>query len=68
MLVHAIIKKGTKSDPVFMLHARNEKTGLVELIEDCDNLPFLQPYPELYDKDNLAKEGGELVEISMEIL
>ena len=62
----AIIKKGTKNDPQWMMHCWIGDE--VELCHEDDNLPDFQPYPEFIDKDDLAEMGGELVEIELKIL
>jgi len=65
MKYYAIIKKGTKNDPIWMIHGWGEDQ--VELLQEDDNLPDFQPYPELIDKDELDEMGGELVEIELKI-
>jgi len=63
---YAIIKKGTKNDPIWMTHCWGNDE--IELCQEDDNLPDFQPYPEFIDKDELADMGGELVEIELKIL
>jgi hypothetical protein len=62
----AIIKKGTKNDPVWLVHC--DLGDQVELCQEDDNLPDFQPYPKFIDKDELDEMGGELVEIELKIL
>ena len=64
MKAHAIIKSGTKHDPIWMCHWAG-KDGTIILKEDDDNLPDLQPFPEFIDKDELTKLGGEIVELEI---
>jgi len=63
---YAIIKKGTKNDPIWMTHCWGNDE--IELCQEDDNLPDFQPYPEFIDKDELADMGGALVEIELKIL
>lgn len=63
---YAIIKKGTKKDPEWMMHCWGEDQ--LELCQEDDNLPDFQPYPEFIDKDELDEMGGELVEVELKIL
>jgi hypothetical protein len=67
MKAHAIIKAGTKEDPIW-LYIGYEAMFEMVLKEDDDNLPWLQPFPELIDKEELAELGGELVELEITIV
>ena len=62
----AIIKKGTKKDPQWMMHCWGEDQ--LELCQEDDNLPDFQPYPEFIDKDEIDEMGGEVVEVELKIL
>ena len=62
----AIIKKGTKNDPIWMTHCWPGEE--VELCQEDDNLPDFQPYPEFIDYNELDEMGGELVEVELKIL
>ena len=66
-----IIKKGTKANPEYMVQHSYYDTNKVlsfTLIDEDDNLPEFQPFPEYIDKDELDKQGGELVEVEIKIL
>lgn len=58
-----IIKKGTKNDPVFMVHrALGDLSAMsVCLSEEDDNLPVFQPYPEYIEQDQLDEFDCELI-------
>ena len=66
-----IIKKGTKDNPEYMVHHSYYDTNKVlcfTLIQEDDNLPVFQPFPEYIEKDELDKQGGELMEVELKIL
>jgi len=63
MKFYAIIKKGTKNDPIWMGFA--DGGDEVYLEQDDDNLPEFQPFPEFIDKDELDEMDGELVELEI---
>lgn len=65
MKYYAIIKKGTKDNPEWMIHCEGDDQ--IELCGEDDNLPDFQPYPEFIDKDELDEMGGELVEVELKI-
>jgi len=62
-----IIKKGTKDDPIYM-EQRSCGCGKISLEMEDDNLPVFQPFPEYIDKDELEKQGGELIELNVKII
>ena len=72
MILQAIIKKGTKDDPKWMVHKEGwdeekDNVGIILDYED-DNLPVFQPFPEYISKEDLDKFDCELVDIEIKIL
>ena len=63
----AIIKKGTKDDPIWMVHKTltDYRSSEVIISEDDDNLPVFQPYPEYIEQKELDKFDCELVEVEV---
>jgi len=61
-----IIKKGTKDNPEYMVHSF--VGDVVSLIDEDDNLPVFQPFPEYINEIELDEMGGELIEVELKIL
>jgi len=70
MKFYTIIKKGTKHDPVFMVHKelRDYRGSETIISEETDNLPVFQPFPEYIDQEELNKFDCEIVEVEIKIL
>ena len=70
MIYYTIIKKGTKDDPVYMVHAelRDYRGSETVITEEDDNLPVFQPFPGYIEKDELDKFDCEIVEVELKIL
>ena len=58
-----IIKKGTKDDPIFMVHRelKDYRGSEVVIAQEDDNLPVFQPFPEYIDQEELDKFDCELI-------
>jgi len=69
MILKAIIKKGTKDDPIWMVHRElRDYRGLETVIaQEDDNLPVFQPFPEYIDQDELDKFDCEIVEVEVQV-
>jgi len=65
-----IIKKGTKNNPIYMVHKelRDYRGSETIITEEDDNLPVFQPFPEYIYKEELDKFDCELVEVEIKIL
>ena len=70
MKAFTIIKKGTKKDPIFMIHRelKDYRGSEIIIAEEEDNLPVFQPFPEYIDKEELDKFDCEIVEVELKIL
>jgi hypothetical protein len=70
MKLYTIIRKGTKNNPIFMVHKeyRDFKGSEIVISEEDDNLPVFQPYPEYIHKEELYKFSCEIVEVEFKIL
>lgn len=65
-----IIKKGTKNNPIFMVHKelRDYRGSEIILDEEDDNLPVFQPFPEYIDSKELEKFDCELAIMKCEFI
>ena len=70
MKAQAIIKKGTKNDPIWMVHKelRDYRGSESILSEEDDNLPVFQPFPEYIDDRELEKFDCEMVWVEFNIM
>jgi len=69
MIYHAIIKKGTKDNPIWMVHRELRDHRGIEIIidQEDDNLPVFQPFSEYIEQKELDKFDCEIVEIELKI-
>lgn len=69
MTYYAIIKRGTKDNPQWMVHRelRDYRGSEIVIAEEDDNLPVFQPFPEFIDQEELDKFDCEIVEITLSI-
>ena len=65
-----IIKKGTKSNPVFMVHKTltDYRGSKVIITEEDDNLPVFQPFAEMIDPEELKKFNCELAVMKVDFI
>jgi len=65
-----IIKKGTKDDPIFMVHRelKDYRGSEVVIAQEDDNLPVFQPFPEYIDEEELEHFDCELVTMKCEFI
>jgi len=70
MKASTIIKKGTRENPIFMVHKTHTdyRGSTFILFEDDDNLPVFQPFPEYIEQEELDKFDCEIVEIEFKIV
>lgn len=70
MVLKAIIKKGTKKDPIWMVHRelRDYRGSEIVIAQEDDNLPVFQPFPEYIEQEELDKFNCEIVEVEVNIL
>lgn len=65
---YAVIKEGTKDNPVWMVHDLRKKGGTYYFSADSSAKPTLIDYPQYLTEDNLRKEGAELVMVQLKIV
>lgn len=65
-----IIKKGTKANPIFMVHKelRDYRGSETVIAEEDDNLPVFQPFAEYIDPEELKKFDCELAVMKLEFI